>query len=214
MGQQQGLGAAAALHDPVRKDLLRLVSASEHSLSRDEAANALGLPRSTVAFHLDRLVVAGLLEVDYRRVNGRTGPGSGRPAKLYALAPGELSVSIPERHYDLMGDLLATALENAHSGTSALDALRAAAASAGRDAGRAAGNLEQILQETGYEPSPGAAGVQLTNCPFHRLAQRHTEVVCAANHAFLCAAAATVGDNPNDVILEPSGQGCCVWIKS
>ncbi|MEO6200576.1 MAG: helix-turn-helix domain-containing protein [Cryobacterium sp.] len=214
MRQTEGISAAAALHDPVRRSLLQLVDASTHPVTRDEAAAALGVPRSTVAFHLDRLVEAGLLSVEYRRVNGRAGPGSGRPAKTYSRAPGELSVSIPERHYDLMGDLLATAIETAPEAPSALDALRTAATSAGRQAGRAAGTLARLLDETGYEPVPGARGTVLANCPFHRLANRHIEVVCAANHAFLRAAAEATGSDPDTVLLEPTAEGCCVRIEA
>lgn len=214
MTHHDAIGAAAVIHDPVRRRLLQLVAGSAQPVTRDVAAAALELPRSTVAFHLDRLVAAGLLTAQYRRVNGRDGPGSGRPSKTYSRAPGELTLSIPQRHYDLMGDLLATAIETASPGTSALDALRAAATTAGRDAGRTAGTLDAVLDETGYEPASGPSGVVLTNCPFHQLAQRHTEVVCAANHAFLCAAAGATGVDPASVVLAPTTGGCCVRIDS
>ncbi len=213
MRQQQGIDAAAALQDPVRSNLLHFVGAATQPVSRDAAAAALGVPRSTVAFHLDRLVEAGLLVVDYARVNGRTGPGSGRPAKMYMRSPEELSVSIPERHYDMIGDLLATALENADGATSAMDALRAAATDAGHKAGQRAGNMTDLLEQAGYEPSPTDHGTHLANCPFHSLVSRHTEVVCTANLAFLCAAAEAVGGDPTNVILDPTGAGCCVRLE-
>ncbi|MDJ0349268.1 helix-turn-helix domain-containing protein [Cryobacterium sp. PH29-G1] len=214
MDQEVAIGAAAALHDPIRRRLLQLVSASIHPVTRDAAGASLGVSRSTVAFHLDRLVDAGLLTVGYQQVNGRVGPGSGRPAKTYVRTPGELSVSLPERHYDLMGDLLATAIETAPNASSPLTALRTAAATAGREAGHTAGTLARLLAEAGYEPVQGAHGISLANCPFHRLARRHTEVVCAANHSFLCAAAEATGNDPDRVLLEPSAAGCCVWIES
>jgi len=213
MRQQQGIEAAAALRDPVRSNLLHFVGAAAQPVTREAAAVALDLPRSTVIFHLDRLVEAGLLVVTYERVNGRTGPGSGRPAKMYTRTPGELSVSFPERHYDMIGDLLATALESADGATSALDALRAAATVAGRTAGHRAGTMTELLDQAGYEPSPTDHGTDLANCPFHSLALRHTEVVCTANHAFLCAAAEAVGSDPAKVILDPTGKGCCVRIE-
>ena len=52
-------------------------------MGRDQAAQGVGVPTHTAKFHLDRLVDEGLLEVEFRRLSGRTGPGSGRPAKLY-----------------------------------------------------------------------------------------------------------------------------------
>ena len=44
------VNAVSALADPLRDDLYRLVAASDHPLSTDEAAAARGLPRSTTAF--------------------------------------------------------------------------------------------------------------------------------------------------------------------
>ncbi|MET1019993.1 MAG: helix-turn-helix domain-containing protein, partial [Microterricola sp.] len=105
-----GIGAISALDDPARRALYELITGSAESIGRDAAATALGLSRSTTAFHLDRLADAGLLSVEFRRISGKTGPGSGRPAKLYRRAPGELSVSLPARHYDLAGELMAEAI--------------------------------------------------------------------------------------------------------
>src|SRR5437016_1604092 len=97
--------AISTLDDPARRALLDLVTGSDHAVSRDEAAEALGLSRRAAAFHLDRLAEKGLLAVEYRRLTGRTGPGSGRPSKLYGRPSEEVAVSIPDRHYDLAGDL-------------------------------------------------------------------------------------------------------------
>ena len=96
--------AVAVLADPQRRELYRL--ASEQEISRDDAAAALGLPRSTAAMHLERLADAGLLAVTHVRRSGRSGPGAGRPAKLYRAASADVAASIPERHYELVGDLL------------------------------------------------------------------------------------------------------------
>ncbi len=104
------MAAVAAMRDPVRRALYELVT-DRQPVGREEAAKALDLPASTVAFHLDRLVEAGLLETAHRRLSGRTGPGAGRPAKLYSLTQTEIAVSVPQRQYDLMADVLATAIE-------------------------------------------------------------------------------------------------------
>ena len=66
-------------------------------MGRDDAAAALGISRELAAFHLDRLVEGGLLETEYRRLTGRTGPGAGRPAKLYRRVAGDVAVSLPPR---------------------------------------------------------------------------------------------------------------------
>src|SRR3712207_9230358 len=85
-----GIGALA---DDTRRALYDYVTSRPDPVSRDEAAAALGLPRHTVSFHLDRLLTEGLLTVDYQRLGGRTGPGAGRPSKLYRRAEREFSVS-------------------------------------------------------------------------------------------------------------------------
>ena len=69
----------ALLADPTRAALHRTLRDHETGITRDEAASAVGVSRSLVAFHLDRLVEAGLATVTYERRNGRTGPGAGRP---------------------------------------------------------------------------------------------------------------------------------------
>jgi len=207
------IAAIAAIDDPVRRALFDLVAAAPHPVSRNAAAEALGIPRGTAAFHLDRLAEANLLTVDYTRLTGRTGPGAGRPAKVYRVAASEIAVSIPDRHYDLMGSLLAGAIEaSADTGEPVLDALRETAGAAGRTAGAEAGTLEAVLDAGGYQPVESGDGRVLMNCPFHRLAAAHTEVVCAANHAYLAAAADATGGDPADVVLDLAVDRCCVRI--
>src|SRR6185436_3531697 len=107
------VSAVAALAEPTRRRLYDHVAGQPGPVSRDEAAAAVAIPRATAAFHLDRLVDDGLLEVQFERRSGRTGPGAGRPAKLYRRAECAVTVSLPERRYDLAGDLLAAALDEA-----------------------------------------------------------------------------------------------------
>src|SRR3954451_15625241 len=105
--------AVAALAEPTRRRLYEFVARSPFPVSRDDVAGATDVPRPTTAFHLDRLVADGLLDVHYERRSGRTGPGAGRPAKLYRRAESPVAVSLPERHYDLAGELLAAAVVEA-----------------------------------------------------------------------------------------------------
>jgi DNA-binding transcriptional ArsR family regulator len=100
------LAALASLGDETRRRLFEHVRSSPAPVGRDEAAAALDLPRSTASFHLDRLVRDGLLAAEFRKLGGRAGPGSGRPAKLYRPALDEVGVSVPERSYDLAGELI------------------------------------------------------------------------------------------------------------
>jgi predicted ArsR family transcriptional regulator len=206
------VAAVTALDDPVRRALLDLVSRSDTAVSRDEAAEALGLTRRAAAFHLDRLADEGLLTVEFRRLTGRTGPGAGRPSKLYRRAADEVAVTIPERRYDLAGELLAAAVEaSTRSGEPARDALMRLAADAGRGMGAASGRFENVLERNGFEPrADGAGGIVLGNCPFHRLAQRHTDIVCHLNLEFLRGAAEGADDHEHTVVLDPDVGRCCV----
>lgn len=206
------VAAVSALDEPVRRALFDLVARRETPLSRDEAAEALGLARSTAAFHLDRLVDEGLLAVEFRRLTGRTGPGAGRPSKLYVRAAGEVTVTVPERHYDFAGHLLLAAIEeSSRTGAAVGEALRRTAEQAGRELAAAGGSLEKILEDHGFEPRPdGSGGLLLGNCPFHRLAQRHTEIVCHLNLDLLRAAAEGSGDRRHTVVLDPGPGRCCV----
>lgn len=207
------VGAVSALSDPVRAAIYDLVVAHDAPVSRDLVARALELPRSTAAFHLDRLAASGLVSVEFRKPAGRGGPGSGRPAKLYGVAESEVAVSLPDRRYDLMGDLLATAIgSSAERGEPVLDALRDTAAEAGRAAGRVAEDFDAVLEAAGYRPVPTTDGIVMMNCPFHRLAAAHADVVCAASHAYLCGAADATGRDPGDVLLEPGAGRCCIRI--
>jgi predicted ArsR family transcriptional regulator len=207
-------GALAAAADPTRRALLRLVSRSRTPLGRDAAAAALGIPRATAAFHLDRLVEAGLLESRFLRLNGRTGPGAGRPAKLYSRSGAEVGVSIPERHYDLAGELLSEAVEVAGTSGRPMPAVIAEVAhQRGRVIGSGAGSLDAALETTGYEPHVDDGTVVLVNCPFHRLAERHTDTICAMNLALVEGMAEGSGADPRRVCFAPADGRCCVEIR-
>ena len=84
------IAAVASLGDENRRKLFEFVAAAGTAVGRDDAAGALGLPRSTASFHLDRLVQDGLLAVEFRKLGGKAGPGSGRPAKMYRAAVEEV----------------------------------------------------------------------------------------------------------------------------
>lgn len=212
----QRLAAVTALDDPTRRAVLDFVARSRQPVGRDAVADAFGLPRSTAAFHLDRLADQGLLEVEFRRLSGRTGPGSGRPAKLYRRASREVTVSVPERHYDLAAGLLAAAVERAKDGSvSVMEALAAAATKAGAALGAGAASLSEILEENGFEPHTEPDGtIVMGNCPFHQLVADHPTTVCTMNLNLLRGAACACGADPEALELRPAPGRCCVTVRS
>src|SRR5574341_1038276 len=130
------LSSLATLGDPTRRRLYHYVAARRGGVGRDEAARATGISRMLAAFHLDKLVAAGLLAAEYRRLTGRSGPGAGRPSKLYRRSRRQLTIMLPVRRYADAACLFATAVESA--GPRATRALHRAARSLGRDLGAAA----------------------------------------------------------------------------
>ncbi len=182
----QDLAAVSALDEPTRRRLYEFVCSSAEPVSRDDAAEALGIARKSVAFHLDKLAEAGLLDTGFGRRGLRRGPGAGRPAKLYRRADRSFTVQLPDRSYALAGHLFAQAIDDAaQSGTSPRSALARNATELGEQigatAGRSTDELIAALERCGYEPRLDDGTIILANCPFHELAEEHTELVCAMN---------------------------------
>jgi predicted ArsR family transcriptional regulator len=203
------LGALGSLGDETRRRVYEHVAAQAGAVSREEVTEAVGIGRTLAAYHLDRLAAAGLLEVSYQRRTGRSGPGAGRPAKLYARAAREVAVSVPPRDYGVAARLLADAAAADTEGHTRL-ALTFAAERLGRElAGD--GPLDATLRERGYEPYEDEPGVtRLRNCPFHAVAQRHPEVVCEMNRALLSG---LVDGTEVEASLEPGEGRCCVALR-
>jgi predicted ArsR family transcriptional regulator len=210
--REDELARLAALDEPIRRRLFAYVRGSSGPVSREDAAQAVGISRSLAAYHLDKLTEQDLLTASYRRPEGRTGPGAGRPAKLY-VARGEVSVSVPPRDYELAADLLAEAAETSDQARAALDSV---AARAGRRMGEGQeGSLDDALATRGYEPYEDDAGViRLRNCPFHRLAEQHRDVVCGMNQAYLEGLLEGLGRSDVRASLEPEPGRCCVAIRA
>lgn len=213
----EGIGALA---EPVRRELYECVAASPEPLGREQAAATLGVPLHTAKFHLDRLVEDGLLEVEYRRLSGRTGPGAGRPAKLYRRSTREFAVSLPPRHYDLAGQILADAVERASAGTALPQALTAAAQDAAYRIAKEApetgdgAQLGELLGRLDYQPREQEGSLRLVNCPFHALAQQHTALVCGVNLDFVQGLLDALGRADVRACLTPTPGECCVTIRA
>ncbi|GAA2505064.1 helix-turn-helix transcriptional regulator [Streptomyces gobitricini] len=218
----EDIDAIAALQDPVRRRLYEYVVAQGREVGRNEAAEAAGVARTLAAHHLDKLANAGLLETGSRRLTGRSGPGAGRPAKVYTRARAERSVSLPARDYRTAAEVLAEAADQA-----GLDAGLCAAArrrgEALRGSAAPCGGLQEameMLAARGYEPRLEGAGeaagaavqVRMRNCPFHAVAERFPPLVCGMNLALLEGLLGP--DGPVRARMDARPGECCVVVEA
>lgn len=221
MGLKTQAAGIGSLAEPVRRALYEYVVAQSQPVGREEAAVAVDVPGHKANFHLDRLVDEGLLEVEFRRLTGRTGPGAGRPAKLYRRSAREWLVSLPPRRYDLVGHILAAGVERAgRDGMPLDDALHEAARTEGTGIGDEARvlpespSLSDVLANQGYQPRTEDDAIVLANCPFDSLAQEHTALVCGLNCSFVQGVAEGLGRDDVKARLEPRLGHCCVTLRS
>jgi predicted ArsR family transcriptional regulator len=223
-GLDAQLARLSAFGEAQRRALYAVVAREPRAISRDEAAAAVGISRPLAAYHLDRLVDDGLLEVRFERRTGRSGPGAGRPAKVYQRSAVAVELSVPTRDYRFIAELLANAVERAASGIaqSALKdvANEAGALSVGNVSTEESDNqtdgltdLRRTLGERGYEPYDNDGELRLRNCPYHRLAEDHRDLVCTANLAFIGGMAEHLGlGQALRMRLDPKPGECCVSI--
>ncbi|HEX6450615.1 MAG TPA: helix-turn-helix domain-containing protein [Trebonia sp.] len=219
------LASVSRLDDPVRGRLYGFVSGCPEPVGRDEAAAAVGIGRALAVYHLDKLVEAGLLTVGYRRPPGRSGPGAGRPAKVYSRSDSEFTVTVPAREYQLAASLLVQAVAADQSGLTQAalqDAARQLGAGLGQqrrtdgsqgDAPRL--DVESALSQYGFEPWRDEEGtVRMRNCPFRRLAELRPEVICHMNLALIEGLVMGLGADGLYPVLDPNPGHCCVAIPA
>ncbi len=217
------LATLATLSEPARRRLFDYVSSQADAVSRDAAAQALGMTRSLVAFHLDRLVASGLLDAEFRRLTGRSGPGAGRPSKLYRRSAREIEVSLPEGRYRLAAGWLAEAFAR----DVPTDALRMLAHDHGEQLGKearlAAGEDPSAsdlldagvarLSQEGFAARRGDGEIRLNNCPFDAIAREHRDLVChEMNRSLLEGFAAGLGGSLV-AAFEPRLNACCMVVR-
>lgn len=194
------------------------IRAAREPVTRDEAAASVGISRKLAAFHLDKLVAAGLLRADYRPA-GRVG----RAPKVYQPTETDIRVAIPERQHDALAAILLDAVVNPEAHQAAIQS----ASRRGEDLSvqekgkgrfgpeRALTLAEGALAKHGFEPSrEGPTCLRLRNCPFHPLAGQAPDLVCGINHAFLSGFLRGLGVSTVEAVLAPTAGECCVQLRA
>jgi predicted ArsR family transcriptional regulator len=222
------LSAAAVLADDLRRRMYAFIRRADGPVTRDEAAAAVGISRKLAAFHLDKLVDAGLLTASYTRPAGLPRPG--RTPKVYAPAGLDVQISIPPREHAILAGILIDAV----AGQATTDDARRATLRVAAERGRALGAAERerlrpgrlgaeraltvacgVLERYGFEPErPAPTRVWLRNCPFQPLAARAPDLVCGINQAFLAGFLGGLGASTLIAVLVPRPGGCCVELRA
>jgi predicted ArsR family transcriptional regulator len=216
------ISAVAALDDELRHGMYVFIRRVRRPVTRDEAAAAVGISRKLAAFHLDKLVKAGVLRSRTEAVGGIRRVG--RTPKVYEPADTDIRVTIPERRHEILAEILVDAVLSEETGETAQTAALRAAATHGEALGTASRDpnaqdalslAEAVLTTHGFEPArPSPTCVQLRNCPFHPLATRAPDLVCGINLAFLQGLLHGLKTPTLHAILTPRAGECCVELRT
>lgn len=223
-----GISAVAALDDALRRGMYAYIRTARRPVTRDEAAASVGISRKLAAFHLDKLVDAGLLRARYEAVGGIRKVG--RAPKVYEPTETDIRVTIPERRHEVLADILMDAVLTESEGENARQAAVRVARRRGEEIGaeerartkpgrlgaeRALTLLEGLLARHGFEPGrESPTCMRLRNCPFHPLAARAPELVCGVNLALLDGVLAGLEATKVRAVLAPRQGECCVELRS
>lgn len=231
--EQSGREGAALLTSAVRRRIVEALAAlprlavegrptRDAGLSAAELGEILELHSTTVRFHLDQLVEAGLVESHFVR-----GGGAGRPKKKYTVVDGELDPIVrPDATgpFQVLAGLLAEAMDPTQPARltpeqAGVEWIRQRLAERGEISTERAGSTGQwlgkvggivdLLEEWGYTPDleveGGRGDVTLTlpDCPFLELAKAHPAVVCGVHRGLLKGALDVAGEAQAEVSLRP-----------
>ena len=123
-----------AIGDHELRETLLFARAQAAPVTADDVAVAQRIHRNVARARLERLAEAGLLIASFKRRSGRTGPGAGRPAKMFRVAPELTAIEFPERRHERLIGLLVDALPERSRG----DRLREIGIAFGRELAREA----------------------------------------------------------------------------
>lgn len=206
------------------------VAAGQRGLSAQELAGVVGLHLTTVRFHLDQMVAAGLLAAAQARP-----AGAGRPRKLYAVpgvppeAPTDpdaiqahavlseiVGRAVDESDDPALSEVRPTLLEASGRAWARdhVDRLanrvndRTPATTPGAWLGKIGAVLD-LLVGWGHSPEVRTAAgarevdILLRDCPFLALAKDQPQTVCGVHRGLLRGALDALGEGSAELDLEP-----------
>ena len=188
----------SALGDPTRRGIYVAARESAEPLTASQVADLFDIHPNVARHHLDHLVGDGYLEVTHSRPSGRKGPGAGRPAKCYTVTDKAIDLHYPERHPELLVQLLLEVI-----GEIGGDDIPAAARRVVKRHGEQLAAEVGLPDQEGYEVAVGAVAKAMTGvgftmsaeadlgrlltscCPFGDQAIAHPHVVCSLDQGLV-----------------------------
>ncbi|WP_205315243.1 helix-turn-helix transcriptional regulator [Nonomuraea lactucae] len=221
------LDSLSVLGEGTRRQIFAFIRRAHRPVTREEAAAGVGISRKLAAFHLDKLVDAGLLRARYVAPTGLRKVG--RQPKLYEPTDSPIQVSIPDRRHELLAGLLLQAVLTEGDNETAANAAVRTARQHGHELGgqdrarlrpgrlgaeRGLTLCEHMLNQHGFEPTREALDqLRLRNCPFHPLAAQAPDLVCGMNHAFLTGYLQGLQATTVQAVLASRPGECCVQLQ-
>lgn len=215
-GIEESIERLCLLDERARRRAYFAVRHAGSPVTRADVAAEIGISLQLAAFHLDKLVHEGFLDVSFDRPDDFS--GAGRPAKRYRPSDLHLEVTIPQRRYDIAATVLAAALATAPPTDRTTEAIADVAYGTGAVLARAAarkgvsrkGHLMASLTEIGYEPHEDEEQILLRNCPFFRAAEDTPDIVCPMNSAFVSGLLEGARVDTHVAVLDRRPGQCCV----
>jgi predicted ArsR family transcriptional regulator len=186
------VAVTSAFGDPTRRDIYLFLRENPAGVKAAEVAEHFELHPNVARHHLEKLAAGGYLDVELARHES-----AGRPSKRYRVVPNDTQLLFPPRRDDLLGTLLARALERLPA-----DEAHALAEQVGYEYGRsiaarmepteghrsvkaALASVADALTAHGFAAHAEARGSALTlvaeHCPFGEAARQYPHVLCAVD---------------------------------
>lgn len=216
----------SAFGDPTRRDIYLLIRDTPDGVTASEVAEHFDLHPNVARHHLEKLTAGGYLVVAVGRIDGAR--AAGRPSKRYRVSDLDHSLNFPPRRDDLLGTLLARALQllppdqaEALAEEVGFDygrnlASRMAPADSQRSVKAALATVADALTAHGFAAHAESRGKVLTivndHCPFGDAAKQFPHVVCAVDRGMIRGLMAGLyGEtDPRFESSRPDGDDHCV----
>ena len=213
----------SAFGDPTRREIYLFVRTHPDGVKAAEVAEQFALHPNVARHHLEKLAAGGYVGVELVRHET-----AGRPSKRYQVTEYDNHLAFPPRRDDLLGTLLARALErlstdDAHDLAEEVGyeygrtiAARMEPGEGHRSVKAALASVADALTAHGFAAHSESHGTSLTlvaeHCPFGEAASKYPHVLCAVDTGMIKGMLEGLYGETQPIIEEsrPGGGQHCV----